>query len=154
MDLREKEMKVKRHSQGFTLLEVLISVVILALAFATVSGLQSATITATLRMGEKQQAILVMRQLFSAIEEDLSRVSPQQLEGPPSEIYRSIFEGQKMSVQSELDQRFRVKYVAEAFNAPNIPPESLIKITITISWGASTADSLTTTYLVAKEPDV
>lgn len=144
---------VGHKARGFTLLEVLISVVILALAFATVSSLQSATITATLRMGNKQQAILVTRQLISAVEEDLNRVTIQQLEGPPSEVYRTIFDGQKMSIQQELDQLFHVKYAAEQWGVPNIPPEALIKITITISWGQAEADSLTTTYLIAKEPD-
>jgi prepilin-type N-terminal cleavage/methylation domain-containing protein len=140
-------------ASGFTLIEVLISVVLLAAAFTTVAGLQSASISATIRSGERQRALLLLRQILSVIETNEELIEPQVLEGAPSTVLAALFPGKAPPVDPHAESRFSVTCAIEPWSMPSLPKDTIRRMSLTVRWGDDPRDRLSVLYFIPTPKD-
>lgn len=106
-----------RGSKGFTLLEVMIALVIVAIALVTLLGLGNRSIDVNGRLQRITQATLLAQQRMSEIE-----VKAAQQQGVTLQNEDGVFE------EPFSEYRWRVAY-------QDTPLEFLRQVTVTVAWG-------------------
>lgn len=155
MDLRAKEALGTRStrtrrvkSRGFTLIEVIVALMILGGSLIVLLGLQTSIIDRTIRDEKMQQALLLARRLFTDLE--TSKVPPEnmQTEGTFGEVYDQVaYPGANApEIAPEINQEFRANLTISSWGIPGVADDVMRKIELTIYWGRSNLDSITTTY--------
>ncbi len=147
---------MRRTSQsqaGFTFIEVMVALIILASASGILVGMQSSAIARTIRDKNAQQGMLLARRIMASVE----ALGPQGLmdgfEGEPA-----LNALQKWSIPEpteEAEKRalapFFVSMVVEDFilPLPNVDQDPMKKMTLRITWGRESDESFIITYLMA-----
>ena len=145
----------RRSSPAFTLIEVTFAILILAGALVTLLGLQSASIQRSVRDHNKQQAMLIARQIFSAIETSLAAdkggLDNGQISDTPDRVINEILpEYSNSTNRLDPENRFTVTLNVGFWPIPylKLDTEAVRRIFLTIAWGNSSADSLSVVYFV------
>jgi prepilin-type N-terminal cleavage/methylation domain-containing protein len=153
MDTRQAKHELTSAQQGgFTFIEVLLALVILASASAILVGMQSAAISRTIRDRNAQQAMLFARRIMSSAEilgetgdipnaDEQSALQMMQVYGvpdPSSDLEKKALEPLKASL---LVEDFPLPI-------PNADPVPLRKLTLRVSWGTAIDDSFVISSLL------
>ena len=143
-------------SGGFTLIEIAFAIIILAGALVSLLGLQSASIQRAVRDANNQQAMLIARQIFSAIETTLSSesgaIGAGEQSGPPDQVINQILAGSADSEHRiDPEKKFTATMNVSFWPLPNMDPNAVKRIHLTISWSDRPEDSLSTVYFVPSD---
>ena len=145
-----------RNSAGFTLIEIIIAVMILAVSLTTLLGLQSSATQTAIQTRNKQEAILTSRAIMSAIEYAGGVIKNQSTKGSASDVALRFLSQEATApiVAQEKRIPLTAALTIEDWPMEGLPANSLKKVTLTIGWGPKPEDSVTTYYFVAaKIPD-
>jgi prepilin-type N-terminal cleavage/methylation domain-containing protein len=152
MDTRQVKHKLgSAHERGFTFVEVLLALIVLASAASVLVGMQSAAISRTIRDRNAQQAMLFARRVMSAIEVmDESSPIPPADEQPAAQLMQTfgIPEPTTDPEKRALDP-LRASLIVEEFALPfeNFDQSPLQKLTLRVAWGNAIDDAFVITYL-------
>lgn len=153
----------RRHSflrrsgtRGFTLIEISIAIVVLAIGLVTLLGLQSSAIDRSIRDRNKQQAFLIARMVMAAIESEKDILDPKILTGTAYEVLNGLgsnppqseeLEGSPLELQTEL----KIEEFIVPIPDPNtgVIEELMKRVTVTVGWDAS--DAVQLVYYVAED---
>ncbi len=129
---------------------------ILAGAFVTLLGVQSASIQRSVRDWNKQQSMLIARQIFSAIETGLAinkaALDVGQRSGSPDKIINQILSGASDNDHLlDPENRFTATINISYWPIPNVDPEAVKRIFLTVAWGNTIADSINVAYFIPNE---
>jgi prepilin-type N-terminal cleavage/methylation domain-containing protein len=146
-DRHMKSSKLRTRESGFTFLEVMIALALLAAAGSILIGMQSAAIKRTIRDASAQQALLAARRIMASIESipneefDLASQSQQ----PVLDLMAQL------DIPLDIDDAGRnpLKDIVadlqiEDWNLPlpEVEETAMKQITVRVSWGANQQDSL------------
>lgn len=137
---------------GFTLVEILIACVVAALAFVTLTGLQSASVSSTLRAGNRQEAMLLMRRILAFVELNEDALEPVRKSGRPSEVLQAVSNDKGGRIDPDLDARYLAEYGVEDAQIGALKDGSMKRVSLSVSWGPDPGDTLSITYFVAQAP--
>ncbi len=140
------------RERGFTFIEVIIAVMLLAAATGILIGLESSAVQRLIYDRNTQQAMLAARRIMSMIEinqDDLSMAN--QLQGPVLTVLTQL------GAPTPDNQQERA--ALEALNASvqvapwtppgnNIEENSMNKVTLNIAWGPSPDEAFTLVYFI------
>lgn len=156
MDARQtKELS---HHGGFTLLEVMIALMILASAASIMIGLQTAAVSRTLRDKQVQHAMLASRSIMSAIELAGEDIPLADQNGTPllAVLQQLGLPAPSSEEQQRVLESLRVFLQIQPWDLPfeNISENPMRKLLLAIAWGDDPQDRFVVEYLVpAPEPE-
>ena len=145
---------------GFTLIEILIALTVMAAASGVLIGMQSAAIARTFRDKNAQQGMLLARRIMASVE--ASADNPQALVNFDNESAIGARHNFGIPEPTEAAEKkalapFTVTMLVEEFPLPipNMDPEPMNKITLRVSWGADSDQNFIIAYLMAipKQPN-
>ncbi len=141
-------------ASGFTLVEVLLAIVVLAAGVTTIYGLQAANARATLQISNENQAVLLARQFFAALDarpESSPPVGEQTVDGTFEDIYQGI--GMKAPPLSEdALARYRVTMLVDQWTVGDLLKRPMRRMLLTIRWGGTARDQMALTYFFPPLP--
>lgn len=149
-------MQRGKHQRGFTFVEIIIALSLLAIAAGLLIGLQSAAVQRTLRDRSAQQAMLAARRIMASIEAnaDKLQISDQSNE-PLSAVLQTLGAPAPSATDNkqELDNlRVSLQFVDWDLPLENIENPAMRKVILTISWSDAPQDSFKIDYLMASGP--
>jgi hypothetical protein len=110
-------------------------------------GLQSSIIERTLRDAKKQRAMLLARQILSAIEAQREPLPAQKTDGSFREVLEAVSSSVAASKERDSEESDYLAHLeVENINIPGVAENALRKITLTMSWGPHSVDQLTAVY--------
>ncbi len=142
---------------GLTLLEVAFAILILGTSFVVLLGLQSASVSSSLRIKNSQQAMLIARRILSAVEAMDTSPGISEQSGSAFEILRSLEELAEDRVRiealsaEEILKSFNVFFSVTDLALPLMEGNTLKKIYLKVSWGDSRPESIELVYLIPEE---
>ena len=143
-------MKNSRQS-GFTLVEILIAVVILALSLTTLLGLQSASFSSVFSGSRRYQALLMSRTLMTAVE----RGATPEIQNKRQNAFEllQVLMSDPPPIDTNLFKRTDTQFIVEYWNLPGIIPNSLKRVTLRVYWGPKQNDFLETSTFTPSAQD-
>lgn len=161
MDVRSQRLKRRLPlslSEGFTLIEVTLAILILAVGLSVIIGLQSSTVNQSIRERNKEVALLAGRRLLSQLEISEEDLEPVDLSAPLPELLAK-YNADEKGGQSEGSRNsessvgpnlssFQGTLKIEPWGIPDVNPEALRRVTLTIAWGPNRIDSATILYFI------
>ena len=148
-----------RHqcSAGFTLIEIVIAIMILAMSLVTLLGLQSASIDQSLRTRNKTRAMLAARQIMSVIETEGQTIDLQQKSGTVEDILSLFLKNPPKDSKEEQEllntESLQAFLVVEKWEIKGLPKDVVRRIRLRISWSDSPVDSIEVVYFIPTEVD-
>jgi type II secretory pathway pseudopilin PulG len=142
---------------GFSLIEVTFAILILAGSLIVLLGLQSSTMERAVRDGDRQQAMLMARQILTAVEVAKDPIQEEEKQGSVDQIFQEVASQGLSKGGERLDSsgRFQAQLTVRNWPLPlpDLADQKLVKkIELIISWGSSSIDSFTVTYFVPEPP--
>jgi prepilin-type N-terminal cleavage/methylation domain-containing protein len=136
------------NSAGFTLIEVVVALMILGGSLIVLLGLQTSIIDRTIRDEKMQMALLLSRRLFTDLETARTPPENMQADGPFFEVLErvSLLGADAPEIPAEINQEFKASINISNWGIPGIDEDVMRKVELTIYWGSSRLDSVTTTY--------
>jgi prepilin-type N-terminal cleavage/methylation domain-containing protein len=154
------KMPRARSQGGFTFLEIIIALMILAAAAGMLIGLESATIRRTIEDRNVQQAMLAARRIMSAIEiikppDQVASLPMQPLSGLLGQIVAAPAQSNTSPEEARALERFSAELTVQDFPLPlpNIEPNPLQMISLQIRWGDQPTDVFEIQYLIPVPED-
>lgn len=148
-------MGVRRNKcAGFSLIEVVFAVLILASALVTLLGLQSSSLQLSAHDKFTQRAMLIAREILAPIETSKDPIDIQDVEGTPQEILEKVLVA-KLGNEDRLprDNIFRVHLKVDYWGIPKVNEEAMKRITLTVLWSTAPLDSFQIIYFMPNEGD-
>lgn len=139
---------------GFTLLEVLIALLILATSMVTILSLQGAIMSRTVQDSRAQRALLASRLILSLIEAQEDTLPFTNDQGTVADIIKVIApEGGNLPTILNLSDYADIQaaITTQPWTAGGIAENLLKKFVITLKWGDGPGEFLETTYLGTEE---
>lgn len=142
-----------RAQSGFTFVEVMVALIILASASAILTGMQSSAIARTIRDKNAQQGMLLARRVMASIEAQGAQDMVGNFEGEPA-----LSALQKWGIPEPTEEAekkaltpFSVSMMSEDFviPLPNIDQDPMKKLTLRVMWGPEIDESFIISYLMA-----
>jgi prepilin-type N-terminal cleavage/methylation domain-containing protein len=155
MDLWQKGSFMKQcaySQQGLTLIELMIALLLLAGAFTVLLGLQGSVLGRTFEDGRRLQAMLIARQILSAVESSDTALENQSKTGSVRDILEEVG-----TVDSEDDQRlaslavFEVTLEVTDVQLPQIEGNLMKHLLLTVSWGEKANNAFLVDYFFPAE---
>lgn len=150
MDVRETE-EVNQQG-GFTLLEVMIALMILASSGAIMIGLQSAAVNRTIRDKQAQHAMLAARTIMSVIELSGDKLPLSDQDGTPlpAVLQQLGLPAPTAEEQQRALESLRVFLKIQPWSLPfdNISDNPMQKLVLAIAWGDAPTDRFVVEYLI------
>jgi prepilin-type N-terminal cleavage/methylation domain-containing protein len=150
---KKRITSIVRSQQGFTLLEVMIAVTILAATLTTVYGLQAANARATLYITNQNRAVLLSRQFFAYLQtrpDDLGPLTPQTVQGSLDQIYGAI--GLRPPNFSDDERsRFTARLIIDQWPLAQFLPKPIRRLQLQLRWSPTATDQLTTHLFLPPE---
>lgn len=141
-----------QHQRGFTFLEIIIALMILAAGAGILIGLESATIRRTIEDRTVQQAMLAARRIMAAIE---IITPPEHVESLQRQPLISLLQQLKAPpVTTDEEKQALERYTAEVLvqdfplPLPNIEPNPLQMVSLRIFWSERPNDVFEIQYLI------
>ncbi len=151
MDPRQGEEVVVRE-RGFTFIEVIIAVMLLAAATGILIGLESSAVQRLIYDRNTQQAMLAARRIMSMIEinqDDLSMAN--QLQGPVLTVLSQLKAPSNGTEQERIAlEALNASIMVEPWTPPgnNIEENSMNRVTLSIAWGPTPDEAFTIVYFI------
>lgn len=147
-------MKRASHTMaGFTFIEVMVALIILASASGILVGMQSSAIARTIRDQDAQQGMLLARRIMASVETLGPTGLVGNFEGEPA-----LTALQKWAIPEPTDDAekkalapFSVSMLSEdvVLPLPNTTQDPMKKVVLRISWGTGVDESFVIMYLMA-----
>lgn len=141
-----------QNERGFTFLEIIIALMILATGAGILIGLESATIQRTIEDRTVQQAMLASRRIMAALE---IIAPPDQVTSMPRQPLISLLQELKAPPVTSPEEKMALeRYTAEVqvevfpLPLPNIEPNPLQMVSLKIFWSDRPADVFEIQYLI------
>ena len=147
-----------RAPRGFTLIEVVIALMILAVSLTTLLSLLSSVVQRTIRGQREEIAMLAARSVLASIETSASAKSVEPFEGLLSDLLLRMNvsrpEPKAESTESEEDAlaSYQANLIVEPWGIATFP-DALQRIRLVVSWGPTTLDRVTLDYFIPTEKD-
>lgn len=145
------------RERGFTFIEVIIAVMLLAAAMSVLIGLESSAVQRLIYDRNTQQAMLAARRIMSMIEiheDDLSFAN--QLQGPVLTVLNQLGAPISGNEQERIAlESLNASVMIEPWTPPgnNIDENSMNRVTLSIAWGPTPDEAFTIMYFIpAPEP--
>ncbi|MBN8550947.1 MAG: hypothetical protein J0M12_16660 [Deltaproteobacteria bacterium] len=143
-----------RSADGFSLIEVVFAVLILASSLVTLLGLQSSSLQLSAHSKFTQRAMLIAREILAPIETSRDPIEIQDIEGTPEEILEKVLAARLPAVQNDSkNTMYRVRLQVEYWGIPNLNEQAMKRITLTVRWSASQEDTFQIIYFMPNEGD-
>ncbi len=145
---------LKRHQseRGFTFIEILVALTLLAAAAGLLIGLQSAAVRRTLRDTQAQQAMLAARRIMSSIES--MKKDSFDLSNQDNQPVASVLQGLGVPASSDPSEQDALASLATSIQIedwilplPDMDQNPMKKITMKIAWGVAPDESISILYL-------
>ena len=139
---------------GFTFIEIMIALIILATAVSTLLGMQGAAIARTVRDKDAQQAMLLARRIMASIE-----AIPPGVNLDPFEDKPALSALQQFGIPDPADEAskqalspFKVSMGIGDLTLPlpNVEEQPLTKINLQIYWGSQPDEMFSVTYMIPR----
>lgn len=150
-------MTIRHHSPnsaGFTLIEVLIALLVLATSMIVILSLQGSIMSRTVQDSRAQRALLASRLILSLIEAQEATLPLVNDQGNAAEVIRAIApEGGNLPASFNPQDLFDIQasITTQPWTPGGIAANSLKKFVVTLRWGDGPSESLETTYLGTEE---
>jgi prepilin-type N-terminal cleavage/methylation domain-containing protein len=147
--------EVVARERGFTFIEVIIAVMLLAAATGILIGLESSAVQRLIYDRNTQQAMLAARRIMSMIEinqDDLSIAN--QLQGPVLTVLNQLGAPNNGTEQERIAlEALNASIMVEPWTPPgnNIEENSMNRITLSIAWGPTPDEAFTIVYFIPAE---
>jgi prepilin-type N-terminal cleavage/methylation domain-containing protein len=140
---------------GFTLIEIIFAIVLLAAGLSIIIGLQSSAVTQSLRDRNKEIAIMAGRRILAQMESNEGEAGNIELTLPLVKLmerFGAVPPGGERD--PELDQLadFTGQLSIKSFGIEQLNPEAMKQITLAIYWSPSPLDSVELVYFVPAVP--
>lgn len=154
MDPWEGE-KVVKQERGFTFVEVIIAVMLLAVATSVLIGLESSAVQRLIRDRNTQQAMLAARRIMSMIEIQQDNLTlANQIQGPVATVLSQIGaptitdEAERLALEP-----LNASVTIEPWTPPgnNIEENAMNRITLSIAWGPTPDEAFMIVYFIPGE---
>lgn len=145
-------------SSGFTFIELLFAVVILAAAILPIYGLQTTALDRVARNENELQATLIARQLLSFVEGSEGNLRSTNRELRADDALRQIARGTKgldyQPANLDVLTHYSVVFVVEPWTIQLTEklPIPLQRLRLEVSWGPSSRDRVKFMYLFSPPP--
>jgi prepilin-type N-terminal cleavage/methylation domain-containing protein len=145
---------LKRHQseRGFTFIEILVALTLLAAAAGLLIGLQSAAVRRTLRDTQAQQAMLAARRIMSSIES--MKKDSFDLSNQDNQPVASVLQALGVPASSDPSEQDALASLAASIQIedwilplPDMDQNPMKKITMKIAWGVAPDESISILYL-------
>lgn len=137
---------------GFTFIEVLIAVVLLANATTLLIGLEASAVQRTVRDRNTQQAMLAARRIMSQIEGIEQTTAPDNQSDIPVPALLAQLGAPATTDQRELQvlERLRATILVEDWTPPfqNIENPAMKRISLEIAWGPESFERFNLLYFI------
>jgi prepilin-type N-terminal cleavage/methylation domain-containing protein len=145
-----------RPEAGFTLIEIIIAILLLAGSLVILLGLQSSAMGRAVRDGHKLQAMLLARQILAAVETSKDPLGEENYSGPAIKALEDYVPNFR-SLGQDLNsyETFQINLQIHDWELPIEDVKLPVKIKradIAVSWSALPQDSVWVTYFVPEEP--
>jgi len=138
--------------EGFTFMEIVIALAVMASAAAIIIGMQGAALRRTMRDSSAQQALLVARRIMAPIE----AMNPKNfnLSSQDNQPVTSIFQTLGLPAAEVKGEDDPLKSLMASITVDDLPipllqKEALMKrVALRITWGAGLDDALEVLYLM------
>ena len=157
MEPWKTEQLMRRYTSqqsGFTLIEILIALTVMAAASGVLIGMQSAAIARTFRDKNAQQGMLLARRIMASVE--ASADNPAALVNFENESALGALQKFGIPEPTEASEKkvltpFAVTMLVEDFPLPipNMEEDPMKKITLRVSWGSDVDQNIIIAYLMA-----
>ena len=147
-------MKRKVASAGFTILEITFAILILAGSLTVLLGLQTSSVQRTMRDRNKQQAMLMARQILAAVES--SREPPEigSTSGSAREVLeKALGDRDSKTIEESSADSYSAELAVEKWQIPTVEADVIRRLRLTLSWSENPLDSLSVYYFFAPELD-
>lgn len=142
--------KGAHSSAGFTLLEIIIAVMVLAVSLTTLLGLQSSATDEAIRTRNKHRAMLAAREVMAALENEGGDLKPSKINGSIDDILdRYMPEGLKKEGSKEESLPLMGELEIAFWNIKSLPENSLLKATLKVYWSNNPQDEINVVYFIA-----
>ena len=144
----------RRRDDGFTLLEVLIALLILATSMVTILSLQGSIMSRTVQDTRAQRALFASRLILSLIEAQEDTLAFLNDQGTAAEIIKAIApEGGNLPSLFNLSDYadIQASIATQPWTTGGIAENSLRKFVVSLRWGDGPGEFLETTYLGTEE---
>ena len=143
---------------GFTLIEVVIALMILAVSLTTLLSLLSSVVQRTIRGQREEKAMLAARSVLASIETNASAKSVEPFEGmlPDLLLRMNVNLPEDKTDSGEQEDGALASYQANLVVEPwgiATFPDALQRIRLVVSWGPTTLDRVTLDYFIPTEKD-
>lgn len=139
----------KYKDLGFTLMEITFAIVILAGSLVILLGLQSSVIQRTVNDTQKLKAITIARQILAAIEYQGDELQEQDSAKSAVALLEELIPADTVNVNSEEEFRgFTARLIVEPWGIPQIDPDAMRRIQLTIYWGEELNEALPLVFFV------
>ena len=144
-----------RRSRGFTLIEVVIALVILGSAMVVLLGLQSSILKRTIEEQRKQRAMLLARQVMTAVESQDDLPIEGSLTGRIDEILSGLHMiSNTDQTLSDDDLTFRAEFNTSDWGIPGVADKAMRKFELIMRWGEAPDESLTVIYFTPNPDNI
>ena len=146
--------KAKRRAErGFTLIEITLAILVLAGSFTVILGLLASATQRAVRDKNSQSAMLLARRILAAIETNKDAPNTGVQEDQANKILVSLMPGLDEN-SPELDDTkiFNARLTTEDWPIGE-DRNSVVRISLVLSWSDSPADSLYVTFFKPKEEE-
>jgi prepilin-type N-terminal cleavage/methylation domain-containing protein len=151
----------RRSESGFTLIEIVIAIMILAVSLTVLIGLQSASIERAVRDRATQQAMLLARSILAGIEAARDPIPLGTIEGPALQLvqrFKAAPDGADFPPELDrFDASLQVEPVAIPLvkdGVPTVVPDAMKRILLTIIWGPDPTEQFPVLYFIPNDEAV
>jgi len=148
----EKRLSQSRllESDGFTLIEVILAVVLLASSLAVILSLQSSILDQTVRDRNREVALLAGRRILAQMELGDGTVDDFEESGPLPQILRKICKKEIENSEEDIEKFsiFDATLSIRPWGLPGLNENAMKRITLTISWTKSPLDMVELVYFL------
>ena len=170
MDLQLKAERERASELGLTLIEVLISVLILGLAISTIMGLQGSILRRSIQDRNQRSAMLIARSVLAAIEKDPEAVEEQNTIKPADKLLQELLgdDGIEIFKSNKKDEGpnddlllndYKISLNAQNMEVPipntdqnSIQLAYLREFKVTVYWGEESDENLEVLYFARVNP--
>lgn len=143
---------IPASERGFTFIEVVIAVSLLAIAATIIVGMQGAAVQRGLRDKFAQQSILAGRRIMASLEANEEQIQPFEQSAP----ILSLFDTFKIPQPQDKDELSMLEQLQgtlkiEPWAIPEIDPDAMRKITLSINWGPEEDQSIEILYFAPRD---
>lgn len=152
MDKMRKRAMTRNGVQvqrGFTLVEIIIAVMILAVSLTTILGLQSSSTAQAIRTKNKQEAMLAAREIMAAIELQGATVENISLNSTVEEVLKKYLPPERTKsgkIGSSLP--LRADLSIDFWATKGLPDKSVKKVALVVYWSDNPQDKISIIYFV------